>query len=552
VSSDNETLLGFIGAIILLLWGTRMIRIGVLRGYGGGLRTVLGRASSGRFKAAALGTVVGVALQSSTATALIAISFLKSGALTLVAALAIMLGADLGASIAVQLFTANVSQFWGLLVLAGYLVFMIFYNHHNSWRYVGRVLIGLGLVLLALRLIGASAADIRESTVVNAIVVNASSNLIVSIAIGTIMAWLMYSSLSAILLVASLAATGVAPAAAFFGFVLGVNIGAALPAITTTVADTAQARRVPLGNLLFRILGVLIIAPLLGYITPWVIKLSEAPISQIVNLHLLFNIGLCVVMLAFVAPMAKIVSAIYPDNVQQADPWAPRNLDESSLQTPAVALGTAARETLRMGDAVEDMLIKTMLAFEEDNPDLREQVVNSDDYVDSLHEAIKLYLTRLSREELDPEDSQRCVDMITFTTNLEHVGDIVEKNLMNLAAKKWRNQVNFSEAGLEELRTMHQMLLDTTRLSLGVFMSQSEADARTLLAQKDQFRELELEGTNRHLERLRSGHVDSIQSSALHLDMVRDFKRINSHLTSVSYPILSRAGALRTSRLKKT
>jgi phosphate:Na+ symporter len=216
-----------------------------------------------------------------------------------------------------------------------------------------------------------------------------------------------------------------------------------------------------------------------------------------------------------------------------------------------VALAMAARETLRMGDIIEEMLAKSLRVLEDNDDRLRREVEASDDELDQLHEAIKLYLTRLSRGELDDEDSRRAVEIIAFTTNLEHVGDIVDKNLMELAAKKIRNRLHFSAEGLADLKEIHAHLMETVRLSLTVFINQELDTARALLARKDQLREMELSSTERHLARLRSGKVASIETSALHLDVVRDLKRINSHLTSVAYPILDRAGALRPSRLRR-
>ncbi len=549
--TGNQTLINLVGAIVLLLWGARMIRTGVMRGFGGELRAVLATTTNNRFKATALGTFVGTVLQSSTATALIICSFVSRGALALVPALAVMLGADLGASIAAQVFTAGISAIWGVLVVVGYILFMAFESRPNAWRYLGRILVGLGMALLALKLIGISAGQIRDSEILQTIIVSASSQPVLSILVGALLVWIMYSSLAAILLIASLAATGIAPPETFFGLVLGINLGAALPAFTATLGETVIARRVPLGNLVFRLLAVLLVAPFVHLAAPWISQISSDPLHQIVNLHMFFNVFLCLVLIWAIKPVASLVTSLLPDRPGEGEEWAPRNLEDSSLETPSVALGMASRETLRMGDVVEDMLTKSMVVFETDDVAMRHHIIESDDHVDRLHEAIKIYLTKLSRQELDNHDSQRCIDIITFTTNLEHVGDIVEKNLMVLAEKKSRDQLNFSDEGMEELRELHNMLMETVKLALSVFMSQDIDGARELIARKDQFRELELSGTEHHLERLRSGQSDSIQTSALHLDMIRDFKRINSHLTSVSYPILARAGELRTSRLRK-
>lgn len=547
----NQTVINLIGGVVLLLWGTRLIRTGVMRGFGGQLRDFLSMATDNRFKATAFGTIIGTLLQSSTATAVLTSSFVSRGALSLVPALAVMLGADLGASIAAQIFSAGISGLWGIMVIVGYVLFVLFESKQSAWHYIGRIFIGLGFALLALRLIGMSADQVRDNALVQTIVIAASSQMLISITVGALLVWVMYSSLAAILLVASLAATEVVVPGALFGLVLGINLGAALPALSATMGESVLGRRVPLGNLIFRILAVALAAPVVHFAEPLLSAISTDPLRQIINLHMLFNIGLCLVLIWAVGPVAALARSLLPTTIDENSEWAPRNLDDSSLETPAVALGMAARETLRMGDVVEDMLVKTMRVLDQNDIALCQQVIDLDDHVDRLHEAIKLYLTRLSRQQLAAEDSQRCVDIITFTTNLEHVGDIVEKNLMVLAEKKATDQLSFSDEGMQELTQMHDALMDTLRLCLSVFMSQNLDDARSLLARKDQFRELELTGTEQHLQRLRSGQPQSIATSALHLDMVRDFKRINSHLTSVSYPILSRAGALHPSRLRK-
>ena len=254
----------------------------------------------------------------------------------------------------------------------------------------------------------------------------------------------------------------------------------------------------------------------------------------------------------FRSRVGRLVDMLLPEPADAAGAdEGPRYLDESLLDTPPVALAMAARETLRMGDIVERMLVDTLRVLEFDDQALRREVEASDDEVDRLHEAIKLYLTRLSRGELDDEDSRRAVDIIAFTTNLEHVGDIVDKNLMELAAKKIRTRTGFSPEGLQDLKAIHAHLMETVHLALTVFIHQELDTARALLARKDQLRAMELNDTERHLARLRSGQAASIETSALHLDIVRDFKRIHSHLTSVAYPILDRAGVLRPSRLRR-
>ncbi|HEX5080141.1 MAG TPA: Na/Pi cotransporter family protein [Geminicoccaceae bacterium] len=550
--SGTEILIDILGGVALLLWGVRMIRTGMMRAFGASLRAAIGVWTGNRVKAALAGTLAAAMVQSSTATALMVCSFVAHGALSTAPALAVMLGADLGAAIGAQIFTSGgVAGLWPALALLGYLMHTLFERRNVRLRHVGRVVLGLAILLLALTMIGRSAQELSSSNVLHVIMQAVAGEPLLAIITGALLTWAAYSSLAMILLVAALASSDLLAPASLFPIVLGINLGAALPAITATIAEPRVARRIPLGNLIFRLAGVLVALPFLGPLEQYLVAFDPEPVRLIVNLHLLFNLALCLGLLAFIGPIGQLVDRLLPEAAGAAEDNGPRHLDESLLDTPPVALAMAARETLRMGDVIEAMLANSLRVLEQNDDQLRREVEATDDELDQLHEAIKLYLTRLSRNELDDEDSQRAVDIIAFTTNLEHVGDIVDKNLMELAAKKIRNRLQFSAEGLQDLKEMHAHLMETVRLSLTVFINQDLAMARALLERKDQLREMELNSTERHLGRLRSGKVASIETSSLHLDVIRDLKRINSHLASVAYPILDRAGVLRPTRLRR-
>jgi phosphate:Na+ symporter len=549
---DGTTILiSILGGVTLLLWGCRMIRTGVMRAFGAGLQKFLGGGSTSRWRSVLAGTVVGVALQSSTAMALLVSPFVSHGAIALSVALAIMLGADLGSAIAAGIFSTGISAAWPILAFGGYVLHATYEGRRIRVQNAGRILLGLGLLFLGLRTIGSAARDLSASPIISAVIEAASSEPLLAVLAGAIMTWAAYSSIAIILLIVALAASAGLAADQLLPLILGVNLGAALPAVSTTISERPAVRRVPLGNLIFRICGVAAALPLLDLAIPFFNDLSDDPGRQIILAHLAFNTALCIVFAGLTAPVAWLTGKIMPDKAGDDVTPGPRHLDAALLQTPSGALGAAARETLRVGDIIEDMLSKTMSVFENDDPILRQAVEAADDDVDVLHEAIKLYLTRLMRDELIDEDSQRAVDIITYAINLEHVGDIIDKNLMELANKKHRLRLQFSEQGLDDIRTMHARVMDTLHLSLNVFMSAGIDSARALIARKTELRKMEMEATEKHLERLRSERPESIMTSAIHVDVIRDFKRINSHLTSVAYPVLERAGELRQTRLMK-
>jgi phosphate:Na+ symporter len=547
--SGTEVFLTILGGVALLLWGARMIRTGMTRAFGTELRSVVAAWTSNRVFAAGAGAFVAALMQSSTATALIVCSFVGRGALATAPALAVMLGADLGSSLAVVVFASGIAVIWPVFAFLGYVIHASGEKRSPRIKHIGRILIGFSMLLIALNMLGTASRSLGNSEIVSLVLTAMASEPLLAVVVGVVLTWVAYSSVAVILLLATLAVAGAFPLDALMTIVLGVNLGAALPALSATITEPVAARRVPMGNLFFRFLGVVACWGALPWLEPELARLVAGPAEQVVAFHVAFNAALCALSLVLVGPVAALTEKILPDPHADLSDDGPRHLDEHLLETPSLALSMAARETLRMGDIIEDMLAKTIRIFRDGDKGLISIVEGKERQVDHLHEAVKLYLTRLSRDELEEEESRRCIEIITFTTNLEHIGDIIDKNLMELAAKKIRGKLSFSSEGLSELAAVHAMLMDTVRLSLSVFISQDVQQARLLLARKDQFRKMELEGTERHLERLRSGMIESIETSSLHLDILRDFKRVNSHLTSVAYPILSRAGELRNSRL---
>jgi len=550
-ASINGTtfLLNLLGAVALLLWGLRMVRTGVLRSYGGELRRRLGRSMGNRFSALLAGLGITMLLQSSTATAMMAASFASRGLVTTAAALAIMLGADIGTSIVAQIYSFKVPALSPLLVLVGVVMFMT--SSATRQRDLGRAVIGLGLVLLALQLLAGNAVPLRESVVVADIVVALDDAPVMAAIVAALLTLLSTSSLAVVLLVISFVQHGLMSLPLAFALILGANLGSAGLPLVATARSEPEARRVPLGNLFFRLVGVVVMLPLVPFLAPYVAMVEPEPWRQVANFHTGFNLVLAVVFIFLIGPVAKLCGRVLPDRPQADATVRPRYLDRSALESPAVAIANAARETLRMGDIIEKMLVQTLDVFRNDDRKLLHDVEELDNGLDTLHEAIKLYLTEVSRETLAAEDGRRAVDIITFTTNLEHVGDIIDKNLMELASKKIRNKLQFSTDGFREICDMHGRLVENLKLALNVFISGDVRMARKLLEEKVAFRELERFASDSHLQRLRRGTPESIETSGLHLDVIRDLKRINSHLTSVAYPILDAAGELAQTRLKQ-
>jgi phosphate:Na+ symporter len=534
-------LLDLMGGVALLLWGLHMVHSGILRAFGPDLRRLLAKALGNRFTAFAAGIGLTAILQSSTATALITSSFAAEGLVGLVPALAIMLGANVGTTLIVQVLSFNISAVAPVLFILGLLGFRG--GARSRIKDLGRVSIGLGLMLLSLHILLDTLAPAENAPSVRVLLGAVTGDPVLCIIIGAAVTWAVHSSVASVLLIMSLAYSQFITAPAALALVLGANLGSAInPLIEGARRDNPASYRLPVGNLINRLVGVVVILPLLqpiaAHLQAWQPDLARAT----AEFHIAFNVLTAALFIGLLDTLAGLLRRVLPDRVQEADPSKPRYLDETALETPSLALTDAARETLRMGDLVETMLRKVMAAMMTDDRSLVDQVSKTDNTVDHLDEAIKLYVTKLTRGSLDEHEGRRAMEIISFAINLEHIGDIIDKNLSELATKKIKRRFQFSPEGAEELAAFHRRIMDSLRIAFGVFMSGDVNEARKLLAEKAALRNAELAATERHLDRLREGRPETIETTSLHLDVLRDLRRIHSHLCSVAYPVLDAAG----------
>ncbi len=542
-------LLNLLAAIALLVWGTHLVRTGILRVFGANLRQILALSIGNRFAAAISGVGVTALVQSSTATALIVSSFVGQGLVTLPLALAVMLGADIGTSLMAVVFSFDLSWLSPLFIFVGVVLFIS--KPDTSTARVGRILIGLGLMLLALRLVTDSTAVLTQAPAVKVLLASLGSDLLLEITAGAFLAVVSYSSLAIVLLTATLGASGMVPIDVALGLVLGANLGSGVLAVLTTMRSSIEVRQVPLGNLIFKVLGVVIAAPLVGLWLRHVRPYLGDPATVVVLFHLTFNVLVGMVFIGWTQVASRWVQKLLPKPEKNPVSGRPHHLDVSALSTPSLAISCAAREALHQADVVETMLRGMLEVIQKNDLRLAQELRKMDDTVDSLYSSIKYYLTKISREALAEEESRRWTDIISFTINMEQIGDIIERVLIDIEDKKIKPGRNFSEAGMVEITELHERLIENLRLSMSVFLNGTVRDAQKLLEEKARFRDLERAYATTHLSRLYANTVQSFETSSLHIDLISDLKRINSHICSIAYPILDSAGALAPNRLRQ-
>ena len=544
----TETLIQIIGSVTLLLWGLRMVQTGINRGFGTELRQIVQANTGNRLRAFAAGVVVTMMVQSSTATALITSTFARHGLVTLVAAIAIILGADVGTTLVVQLLSLDLS------LLPFILTFLGFVMHRTAqtvrYRQLGRVFMGLGLMLFALRFILLSAEPLRQSVVLQDILVSLESEPILAVLLVAVLAWITHSSLATVLLVSSLVSSGVVPLILGIYLVLGANLGGTIAPIVATLKSGITARRVTLGNAAIKTIAVIVLMPFAGLIEQSARQMGIGAERLVIDFHMAFNILLAL----FFLPIVGIIGAQLERFVQEPETpeteEGPRYLDEALIETPVLSLNAASREVLNMATHVETMLRGVSTAMESTEKAPIEQLRSHEDVIDQYYEEIKFYVTQITKQEMSNTETARAAEILLFTTNLEHIGDIVE-NLLTISEKRISDNLVFSEQGQAEIEELHARVVANLNLATGVFMSGEASVARMLLEEKTSVNKLQSSLTQSHMERLRDETPETIGTSSLHLDTLRDLRRVHSHITAVAYPVLEQAGELRKTRLKK-
>ncbi|MCZ2105534.1 MAG: Na/Pi cotransporter family protein [Comamonadaceae bacterium] len=534
-------LLNLLAAVALLIWGMHLVRTGVLRVFGANLRSWLARSLGNRFTAALSGIGVTALVQSSTATALMTASFVGQGLISLPAALAVMRGADIGTALMAVLFSLDLSWLSPMFIFVGVVLFIT--RQASTAGRVGRIFIGLGLMLLALERI-VQASDPMLASPATPIVLGAMGNdLLAEIFIGAVLAVVSYSSLAVVLLIAAMAASQVVPVQMALGLVLGANLGNGLAAVLTMAGSAAEVRQVMVGNLTFKVLGVALMAPFVGVWLRFVQPHMPGVAHGVVLFHLAYNVIISIGFIGLTQWVARWVARFLPTKPREQG-YRPRHLDPSALSTPSLAMTLAVREALYQADVVENMLVGVMDVIRRNDEALADRLRKMDDEVDQLYAAIKYYLTKIPRDDLGEKESRRWADIISFTINMEQIGDIVERIVQDVQEKKIAKGVEFSEAGMVEISDLHQRLVNNLRLSMGVFLDGTVRDAQRLLEEKGHFRALERTYAANHLARLTERTTQSMETSSLHIDLLSDLRRINSLISATAYPILEQAGAL--------
>jgi phosphate:Na+ symporter len=544
-----QFLISLMGAIMLLLYAVRMVQTGIERAFGASFKRVVTQ-NQNPLKSAAIGTVLAMVLQSSAAVALLVAGFASVGTLGFGAGLSVVLGADLGSAIVVQLLSFRLDWLVPILLAMGGWFFVK--TDRRTLKQAGRILLGIAFILISLRFLRETMDPIRESSFLPAIAGYLESDFLTAFLVGASVAVLMHSSVAVVLLCVTLVAIDAVPLAAGVSLVLGANLGSAVIPIWLSRDMNAAARRIPYANLFLR--GVLAVIALFAvntfHLTQYLDGIRHEQI--VVYAHLAFN-ALLLIFLPITGLLKRPFEQLVPDtNVSGANEEniiEISALDETALASPRLALACLRREVLRMSQLLEHMMRPVIERYKDGDLDLIKATRQEDVHVNRALDGIRRYVSQMPNSKLSKVDGRKVRELAEYAINLETAGDIVAKRLMQLAADKANQDIRFSEAGWEELRNMHEKVVSNMTLAFDVLVSEDLEAARLLMEEKNEMAKAERRSRKKHLKRIRHSEEVSLESSDLHLETLRALKDLNSQIASIAYPILFRHGQLLETRL---
>jgi phosphate:Na+ symporter len=528
-------LISLFGGVLLLLYGINLLNDGLQNAAGSKIRSLLRSLTSNRLSAVGGGAFITGLIQSSSATSVMLVGFVSAGLMSFRQTLAVILGADIGATLTVQLIAFHIYDYAVLLIGTG-LLFTLFVKR-TFYRSVGQGVLGFGFVFLSLKIMTEAMSPLQGSDLFRQVFVALTGTPLIGIALSAVVTALIHSSAATLGIALVLAESGLIPLDAALYIILGANIGTCSTALLASLRSPAEARRVAWAHVLFKVFGVILFLPFLGPFEHLVSFTAPDLSRQIANAHTLFNVIMAVVFLPFTGLFSRLIVHLVPEKAEEKK-FGPIYLDDHVLGTPSLALGQASREALRESDIVREMLIDAVKTFQTDDQSIITAIKNKDNLIDLLDRHIRLYITRLSSSHLTESQSRRAMAVLETARNLESIGDIIDRNIMPLALKRSHKGITFSQEGMDEIISFHKKVAENFDTAISAFASNDRDLADRVLRNKEELGLMERELVQAHLDRLRKGFRESIETSHIHLDLIGNLARINSLITHIIYPII--------------
>ncbi|ACV61879.1 Na/Pi-cotransporter II-related protein [Desulfofarcimen acetoxidans DSM 771] len=533
----NEFFLGLLGGMGLLLFGMQMLSESLQTIAGLRLKIILSTLTKNRFVGMLLGVVITVLFQSSTATSVILVGLTSASIITLNQTLSVLLGSGIGTTITAQLIAFKITEV--ALPMVGIGAMIIFFTKRVKHRQYGLAILGFGLTFLGLKIMSDTMYPLRDDPFFQHLMVGLENKPFLAMLIASLFAFLVHSSAATIGIIMLLAMQGLTSLESAIFLLFGANIGTCFTAILSSLGSSRESQRVAFAQVLFKIIGVVIMLPIVHPFADFVAMTTSNHGHQVANAHTVYNILVAVVCLPFLNKFESVLSKIIPDKKESKNMQVPRYLNDESIKSPVIGIGLATRETLHMSDHVSDMTFAILKVFKENDPELLEYIMEKEKYVDILARETSQFLAKILRQTLTKADFNRCIGLMNIVNDFEHIGDIIEKYIIDLAKEKYKINFDFSEKGWQELNEMHERVCEIIRMVSIALATNNQDLAREVLSIQPELFKLEKHFRQRHIDRLMEGAQCTEETSSIHLDLINAFLRISDHVKNIANTIVS-------------
>jgi len=522
-------LLGTIGGLALFLFGLRTLSDGLKKVAGDKFRLLLGRITGNPLKGCLVGAFTTSVMQSSSLTMVTLIGLINAGLLTLSQGIGVMLGSEIGTTITAQLIVFKIGVYYLPVIAFGF--FLSFLAKDRTYKSIGQTILGFGILFLGMNIMSTSIKPLQSEAAFVNFLISLGKVPIFGVIVGMVFTGILQSSSALTGLVISMGMNNLISLNAAIAIIIGANIGTCFTGLVASMGSSLSSRRLVLAQVIINIVGVAIFFPFLSYFAALVEMTSSDLARQIANSHTLFNIIVTALMLPLTGFLVVIVGKLLPGTEQKIDRGT-KFIDKKLLNTPSVALDQADKEVGRIAEMTCEMLEKATKAILKDDGRLIEVVIEKEEVVDQLHEAIHRFLDAIPTESLSESELRRLACLTHAINDIERVGDHAN-NLVELAEKKLQERVPFSKAAIEELKEMSQ----TTNLAYETALVALVDDNKKLV---EKVRDLESK-TDVLQKRFEANHVQRLEKKMCHpvsgiifVEILRNLERVADHSNNIA------------------
>ncbi|MCI6692172.1 MAG: Na/Pi cotransporter family protein [Clostridium sp.] len=525
-----------LGGLGLFIYGMKIMGDGLENAAGDGLKSILEKVTKNPIVAVFVGAIVTAVIQSSSATTVMVVGFVNAGLMNLAQAAGIIMGANIGTTITAQLVAFKLDDIAPLFVFVGAAIIM--FAKKKQKRDIGNIILGFGILFVGMGQMSGAMKPLTELPLFKEIISTVGGQWYLGIIAGAIITAVLQSSSATTGILVALATAGAIDIRAALPIVFGCNIGTCITAMLASVGTSKTAHKAAILHLIFNLGGTILFIPVLisGILGEAVTIISPNDVSrQIANAHTVFNLVNTAVMLPLTGILIKAVNLIIPGD-DEDEKQGPKYIDDRLLETPVIAAGQVAKETLRMANKAKKGLTLAIEAFEKNDEKLIQKVYDNEAIINSLNEAITTYLVKLSKRELSDKESKIVAATFHVINNIERIGDHAE-NIAELTLQKINKKLEYSNQAMEQIKRMYEKTAESLQAAIDSYAHNDVNKAKSVSEIESEVDRLQKKYRDLHVKRLYDG-ICNAYAGTIFLDLVSNLERISDHSMNIAESVI--------------